>query len=146
MKKVLLALVTIVVASGMFGQSAEAAKKKAQVVATPWAWWWQGPWTVRDPRLAGSNFVVGAAATGTYFALRDNHHNWNNRHHRGIHSSAGAYAATSIGCPAASPIVGTLVVCQPLTQRDVFVSTGNCFLPIVGGWAMNAWFDRNGWK
>ncbi len=144
MKRIVLALVTAVVAFGLMGQTAEAAKKKTQVVVTP-TWWWQGPWTVRDPKLAGSNFVVGAASTGAYFAIRDGHRHAG-RTHKGIHSSTGAYLASSIGCAAASPIIGTLVVNRPLTQREVFVSTGNCFAPIVGGWVMNAWFDANGWK
>lgn len=142
MKKILLTLATLVVAFGMLGQTAEAAKKKTKVVVTPYAWWWQGPWTVRDPRLAASNFWVGAGSTGAYFALRDGH-----RHTaHGIRSGGAAYVAASVGCAAVSPIIGTLVVNRPLTQREVFVSTGNCFLPIVGGWMMNAWFDQNGWK
>ncbi len=34
---------------------------------------------------------------------------------------------------------------RELTQREVFVSTANCFAPFVGGWAMNYWFDYYGW-
>ena len=107
------------------------------------------PWTVRDPRLAGSNFWVGAGATGAYFALRDGHrgywHNggWKSGH--GIHSASGAFIATSAACAAVSPIVGTIVTQRELTQREVFVSTANCFVPILGGWAMNYWFDYYGW-
>lgn len=139
MKKILLALVTLTVALGMLGQSAEAAKRKqTQVVVTPWVWWWQGPWTVRDPRLAASNFWVGAGSTGAYFALKDGS--------SAVHSSGAAYGAAAIGCAAVSPIIGTLVVNRPLTTREVFVSTGNCALPFVGGWIMNAWFDANGWQ
>ena len=150
MKKILLALVTAVFALGVMSHGAEAAKKKTQVVVTPWGWgwngttWvWTGPWTVRDPRLAASNLVVGAGATGAYFALRHGHHAVR---HSGIHSSGFAYGATAIGCAAVSPIIGTLWVNRPLTTREVFVSTANCALPFVGGWVMNAWFDQNGWK
>jgi hypothetical protein len=151
MKKILLALVTAVFALGVMGQAAEAAKKKTTVVVTPWGWgwngttWvWSGPWTVRDPKLAASNFWVGAGATGAYFAIKDSSVATNAR--GGISNSGFAYGATAIGCAALSPIVGTLVVNRPLTTREVFVSTGNCALPFVGGWVMNAWFDRNGWK
>ena len=150
MKKILLALVMSVFALGVMSHGAEAAKKKTTVVVTPWGWgwtgttWaWNGPWTVRDPRLAASNFWVGAGAPGAYFAIKDS--NVVGRH-SGISNSGFAYGATAIGCAAVSPIIGTLVVNRPLTTREVFVSTGNCALPFVGGWVMNAWFDRNGWK
>jgi hypothetical protein len=150
MKKILLALVTAVFALGVMSHGAEAAKKKTTVVVTPhwgWGWngtqWvWTGPWTVRDPRLAASNFWVGAGATGAYFALREGHHGARS----GVHSSGFAYGATTIGCAALSPIIGTLVVNRPLTTREVFISTANCAVPFVGGWVMNAWFDQNGWK
>ena len=152
MKKILLALVTAVFALGFMSHGAEAAKKKkTEVVVTPvwgWGWngqtWvWTGPWTVRDPRLAASNFWVGAGATGAYFGLYDRHRVGV---HTGTHTRAFAYGATAIGCAALSPIVGTLIVNRPLTTREVFISTANCALPFVGGWVMNAWFDRNGWK
>jgi hypothetical protein len=152
MKKILLALVTAVFALGVMSHGAEAAKKKTQVVVTPvgwgWGWngqtWvWTGPWTVRDPRLAASNFWVGAGSTAAYFGLRSGHTGWSGH---GTSTVAFAYGATAIGCAALSPIVGTLVVNRPLTTREVFISTANCALPFVGGWMMSAWFDRNGWK
>jgi hypothetical protein len=153
MKKILLALMTAVFALGVMSHGAEAAKrKKTEVVVTPWGWgwgwngqtWvWTGPWTVRDPRLATSNLVVGGGATAAYFALRDSNVV---SARSGISNSGFAYGATAIGCAALSPIVGTLVVNRPLTTREVFVSTGNCALPFIGGWVMNAWFDQNGWK
>ena len=152
MKKILLALVTAVFALGVMSHGAEAAKKKTQVVVTPWwgwgwngtTWVWTGPWTVRDPNLAASNFWVGAGSTGAYFAIRSGHHNV--VRHTGAHTSTFAYGATAIGCAAVSPIIGTLVVNRPLTTREVFISTANCALPFIGGWVMNAWFDQNGWK
>ncbi len=154
MKKILLALVTAVFALGVMSHGAEAAKKKTTVVVTPWGapWWgwngttwvWTGPWSVRDPRLATSNLVVGGAATGAYFAIKDGSRVVSARSN--ISSSGFAYGATAIGCAALSPIIGTLWVNRPLTTREVFVSTANCAAPFVGGWVMNAWFDRNGWK
>lgn len=153
MKKILLALVTAVFALGVMSHGAEAAKKKTQVVVTPlgwgWGWngstWvWTGPWTVRDPRLAASNLVVGGGATAAYFGLRSGHSGFNSGH--GTSTFGFAYGATAVGCAAVSPIIGTLVVNRPLTTREVFVSTANCALPFVGGWMVNAWFDQNGWK
>jgi hypothetical protein len=147
MRKIGFVLAALAAALLFTGGTAEA-QKRAKVVVTPapwyapwWGWWSTMPWTVRDPRLASSNFVVGAGATGAYFALRSGH-----KHvHHGIHSGAGAYAVTSMACAAVSPIVGTIVTQRHLTQREVFVSTANCVVPILGGWWMNYWFDYYGW-
>jgi hypothetical protein len=116
-------------AAALFGFSSGIASAQGPV----WIW----PWSVQDPQLATSNTVVGLAATGGYFAIRD-HRRW----HGGL-NQGGAYALTSIGCAAASPIVGTLVVRRPLTQREVGVSTANCFLPFLGGWLVNAAWDAH---
>jgi hypothetical protein len=124
------------------------AQKRAKVVVTatpvyaPWGTWWSRmPWTVRDPKLADSNFVVGAGSTAAYFAIKSGHKNAAH----GIHSGFGAYAVTSFACAAVSPIVGTIVTQRELTQREVFVSTANCVVPVLGGWWMNAAFDHYGW-
>lgn len=92
----------------------------------------------RDPAVAVSSLAVGAAATAGYFALR---HDW--RHHNGTVTPTAAYVGTSIACAAASPIVGTIVAGRPMTQREVWVMTGSCVVPIVGGLLMNAWFDAH---
>jgi hypothetical protein len=135
MRKFLLLAVAAVAALGMMSHGAEAAKKKKPVVVvTPWQSFWNS-WGVRDPNLNGSNFVVSAAATGAYFAV-------NNRYNGTLPSGA-AYVGTSIGCAAVSPIVGTLVVKRELSMREVWVSTSNCFVPVVGGWLANNYFDRH---
>lgn len=102
---------------------------------------WLWPWSVQDPNLAASNFVVGAGALGGYYALRHHHRGVAWRH--SIHSAAGAYAVTSIGCAAVSPILGTIVLNRPLTSREVGVSTANCFLPFLGGILVNAAWDAH---
>jgi hypothetical protein len=122
--------IILAAAAAAFALSAVPAK-------ADWIW----PWSVRDPNLAASNFVVGAAATGGYFALRHNHRRA--PFNTGVHSAAGAYAATSIGCAAVSPIIGTMIVNRPLTQREVGVSTANCFLPFLGGMIVNAAWDAH---
>jgi hypothetical protein len=138
MKKLFVALATVAVALAFLGQSAEAAKKKTQVVVTPaWGWWWWGyPWNVKDPKLATTNLGVRAAATGTYWGLKEGS-GW---------TSGAAYGVATAGCVVVSPIVGTAVMNRPLTQREVWVQTGNCAIPVIGGYMVNAWFDRNGWK
>ncbi|MGE3146311.1 MAG: hypothetical protein AB7K35_12065 [Pseudorhodoplanes sp.] len=156
MKKVLLAAAAVMLAVSLGGGVAEAAKKKrAKVVVTPPAvavwyqpWTWPRAWpawpfpmlqTQRDPRLETANVVVGAGSLGAYYVIR---HDSPIAHN----PATAAFVLSTIGCAAASPIIGTLAVNRPLTMREVYVSTGNCFLPFVGGWMMNAWFDRNGWK
>lgn len=153
MRKLGLALAALATAFMFTGATAEAQQpRRAKVVVTPapvWGGWWSTmPWTVSDPKLAGSNLVVGGGATGAYFALRSGHRVgdwWKAKGGSGVHSAAGAYVATSAACAAVSPIVGTIVTQRELTQREVFVSTANCFVPIVGGMAMNYWFDYYGW-
>jgi hypothetical protein len=92
----------------------------------------------KDPRVAVSSIAVGAAATAGYFALR---HDW--RHHNGTVTPTAAYVGTAVACAAASPIVGTIVAGRPMTQREVWVMTGSCVVPIVGGLVMNAIFDAH---
>jgi hypothetical protein len=143
MKKIGFVVAAFAAALMLTGGTAEAAKKKAAVVVTPaapWAYWWTGPWGVRDPNLAASNLAVGGAATGAYFAIKDGSKTFGK-----AGSSGFGWGAASIGCAAVSPIVGTLIVNRPLTQREVFVSTANCVVPFVGGMAMNYWFDYYGW-
>jgi hypothetical protein len=142
MKKYLSVLVTVVAALGFMGQSAQAGKKKPVVVVTPAPvyWPWFAPWGVRDPALSASNTVVGAGSTALYFGLKEHHHHgWYNS---GI-SSGAAYAISSIGCAAVSPIIGTIVTRRELTQREVLVSAANCFVPILGGMIVNAQFDMH---
>jgi hypothetical protein len=144
MKKLGYIFAALAVALTFSGGSAEAAKR-TKVVVTPapwyapwWGFWATMPWTVRDPKLAASNFWVGAGATGAYYAVRSGHST-------GGSAAAGGYAVTSAACAIVSPIVGTIVTQRELTQREVFVSTANCVVPILGGWWMNYWFDYYGW-
>lgn len=145
MKKIAFVVAALAAASLVTGGTAEAAGKKRQrVVVTqpapaPAPSFW-GIWDVRDPRLAASNTVIGAGSAAGYYAVRHNqgHKFWSS-------GGGGLYVGTSAGCAAVSPIVGTIVTQRELTQREVFVSTANCFVPIVGGMAMNYWFDYYGW-
>jgi hypothetical protein len=155
MKRILIALAAVMLAVSMSGGVAEAAKKKkAKVVVTPATavWYdartWHRPWPVwsfsalhsqKDPRLEVANTAVGIGSLGAYYVIR----------HDGpfVHNPAtAAFVLSTIGCAAVSPIVGTVMVNRPLTMREVYVGTGNCVIPFLGGWIMNAWFDRNGWK
>lgn len=92
----------------------------------------------KDRRVAVSSLAVGAAATAGYFWLRHDY-----RHHNGSVTPTAAYVGVSIACAAASPIVGTIVAQRPMTQREVWVMTGSCVVPVIGGLVMNAVFDAH---
>lgn len=93
-----------------------------------------------DPRLTVTAIGVGAASTAAYFAFNDWHWKWDSSRH-GI-TSLGAYAVTTIGCAAVSPMVGTAVMKRPLTYREAHVLIGSCVIPIVGGWLVNEAYNE----
>jgi hypothetical protein len=88
-----------------------------------------------DPRVTATSVGVGAASTAAYFAF--NNWNWKWDSGRAGITSLGAYAVTSVGCAALSPIVATAVMHRPLTYREAHVMVADCVVPIVGGWLVN---------
>jgi hypothetical protein len=93
-----------------------------------------------DVKLTAAGIAVGVGSTAAYFALRD----WR-RHPRPYHgiSEGGAFAISTFGCMAASPIVATIVVQRELTMREAYAMTADCVIPFVGGWLMNKAFDAH---
>ena len=93
-----------------------------------------------DKRITAVAIGVGAASTASYFAIN----NWrlNGWNASGI-TSFGAWAATTGGCMAVSPMVATLVVGRTLTVREVHTLAGSCVIPIVGGWLVNAAYNAH---
>ena len=88
-----------------------------------------------NKRLAAVAIGVGAASTATYFAIND--WRWNGWNNSSGFTRLGAYGLTTIGCAAVSPMVATVVLNRPLTQREAGILIGSCVLPIVGGWLVN---------
>jgi peptidoglycan/LPS O-acetylase OafA/YrhL len=94
-----------------------------------------------DKRIAVVAIGVGAASTAAFFAINDwRWRGWNNS--SGI-SRWGAWGLTTVGCAALSPIVATVVVNRPLTQREAHVLLGSCVIPIVGGWLVNQAYEAH---
>jgi len=93
-----------------------------------------------DKRLVAVSIAVGAASTAAYFSINS----WKFDHWNATSiTAAGAYAATTVGCMAVSPIVATVVVNRPLTMREAHVLVASCVLPIVGGWLVNEAYNAH---
>lgn len=94
-----------------------------------------------DTRIKVVAVGVGAAATATYFGI--NHWHWRHWHNTSGLTQAGAWGLTTVGCAAVSPIVATVVLGRPLTQREGHVLFGSCLIPIVGGWLVNEAYNAH---
>jgi hypothetical protein len=94
-----------------------------------------------DPRIVATSIGVGAATTAGYFALRDWKFNYEGRVN-GL-SRGGAFAVTTAGCLALSPIVGTVAVQRELTFREAYGLLADCVVPFVGAWLVNKAFDAH---
>ena len=93
-----------------------------------------------DKRLVAVSIAVGAASTATYLSINS----WKFDHWNATSiTQFGAYAGTTIGCMAVSPMVATVVVDRPLTMREAHVLIASCVLPIVGGWLVNQAYDAH---
>jgi hypothetical protein len=133
MKSKLSVFVTLVfLAMGVQSQSARADD------------FWGSLFGHQDPRLTASGIVVGAGATAGYFALR-RHHGYKVpflEHHV---QPALAYGLTTFACMVVYPMVGTIAVNRPLTPREAYVGMGNCILPFIGGWIVDAALPHDAW-
>jgi len=94
-----------------------------------------------DNRLKVVALGAGAASTAAYFGI--NNWKWNSWSYKDGITRAGAWGITTLACAAVSPMVGTLVVQRPLTQREGHVLIGSCVVPIVGGYLVNAAYNAH---
>lgn len=104
-----------------------------------------GPIRVGNPRIFWSGAVAGAASTGAYFALRDEHALKVAGDSKNF--STGAFLLTTVGCMALAPMIAAAVVWntegRPLTSREAMTLNAGCIIPIIGPLLMNAAFDSN---
>lgn len=120
-------LVALIAAFAFVTQSAEAGHRKRL-----------------DPRVRTIAYVAPAAATVGFLSLNNWRWNWRSAGVRGGGiGTGGAYALSAVGCAAASPIIATAVTGRELTSREAHVMVGSCFLPIVGGYIVNAMYDAH---
>jgi hypothetical protein len=94
-----------------------------------------------DKRIAAVALGVGAASTAAYFAIND--WKWNGWDNGSGLTRLGAYGVTTLGCAAVSPMVATVVVNRPLTNREAHVLIASCVVPIIGGLLVNAAYDAH---
>lgn len=94
-----------------------------------------------DKRVKVVAIGMGAASTAAYFGI--NNWKWNNWSYKDGFTRLGAWGATTLGCAAISPMVATVVVQRPLTQREGHVLIGSCVVPIVGGWLVNEAYNAH---
>ena len=83
-----------------------------------------------DPTINATNFWVGGAWTGAYFAMAK--------------PVAPVAVGTTIGCMATAPMVATVALNRPLKYREAHILMGSCLIPIIGGWLVNEAYN-NGW-
>ena len=93
-----------------------------------------------DKRITAVAIGTGAASTAAYFAINDWKWKWDNG--SGL-TSLGAWGVTTMGCAAVSPMVATVVLNRPLTNREAGVLIGSCVLPIIGGWLVNEAYNAH---
>ena len=93
-----------------------------------------------DRRLTTVSIGVGAAATAGYFAINRWKWNWNNP--SGL-TKAAALGFTAFGCAAVAPMLATVVLKRPLTQREGHVMIASCIIPFIGGWLVNKAYEAH---
>ena len=144
MKKYLGLLAGILAALGAICQSAEAQPRRAPREAVPDVY--IGPFRIGDPDVFLVGMGVGLAMTGAYFAIEDK------RSLRLVGESSknfngGAFALTTIGCMALSPMIASIVVYNTqgrnLTHREAMGMGADCIVPFLGSLIVNAAFDAH---
>lgn len=124
MNKRLAILAAVIAAFAFTCQSADAKGRKHHI----------------DKRISAVSIGVGAASTAGFFAINNWKWNWDNS--SGL-SRWGAWGITTLGCAAVSPMVATVVLDRPLTQREAHVMMGSCVVPLIGGWLVNEAYEAH---
>jgi hypothetical protein len=90
-----------------------------------------------DRKLIVPGIAAGLVTTGAYYAVRN--------HGGGFKrvTPLAAWGLTTVGCMALTPLVSGIVVQRELTRREVHVMLASCIVPFIGGWVMDAYFDRH---
>ena len=56
-----------------------------------------------------------------------------------------AYAVTTYACAVVYPFVGTVMLNRPLTPREMYDGVGDCIVPFIGGYIVDAMLPHDAW-
>lgn len=110
------------------GPSAQAGEDNLFDILNPFS----GP-----VKTAGA--VAGVGSTAAYYGINNWKWKWDAAA-AGI-SSAGAMTLTTIGCAAVAPMIATVLVDRPLTNREAGKLTVGCVIPIIGPIIVDKLYD-----
>jgi hypothetical protein len=144
MRKYLCLLAGVVAALGVICQSAEAQPRRVARQAVPDVY--IGPFRIGDPEVFLVGTGVGLAMTGAYFAIEDKR-SLRFAGETGKNFNGGAFALTTVGCMALSPMIASVVVYNTqgrnLTHREAMGLGAGCIVPILGSLIIDAAFDAH---
>lgn len=97
----------------------------------------------RSPSVTAAQIVVGGGMSAAYFSLNCSR-NFHHCHRFGSTTSTKWFTLTTIGCMALTPMVAAALVGhyekRELRSSEVFMMTGDCVVPILGGLFWRAMF------
>lgn len=91
-------------------------------------------------KIEAAGIGVGLGMGAVYWSLGDWQWKWHNV--TGI-TNTGAWAFTTLGCIAVSPMVATVLLDRPLTMREGHIMAGSCLVPIIGGWLVEKAYEAH---
>ncbi len=94
-----------------------------------------------DKRVTAVAIGAGVASTAALLSIND--WKWNGWSNSSGLTRLGAWGAVSLGCAAVSPIVATVVLKRPLSNREAHVLIGSCVVPVIGGWLVNEAYNAH---
>ena len=138
MKRLLLAALALIFVIGLQPQAARAE------TSTP-TWNWNTLWYWishgQDPRLVYSGWTVGIGTGIASYIMTEKHGNPAVRHV----SYGTAYGVTTGACLVVYPMLATVWLNRPLTPREAYTGFGDCIVPFVGGWIVDAMLPHDAW-
>jgi hypothetical protein len=100
----------------------------------------------RSPNVLVGQLIAGGGMSAAYFALNCRH-GFRHCHRFTSRTSLKWWGLTTVGCFALSPIIAGGLVSynehRELKSSEVFMMTGDCVVPILGGLFWKAVFDAH---